>query len=36
MKRKFPATIVEIESIEGENPRVVLQCSAGENRVVEG
>jgi hypothetical protein len=30
MKRKFSATIVEIENIEGENPRVVLQCSAGE------
>ncbi|HEY6839734.1 MAG TPA: hypothetical protein VI114_00840 [Chthoniobacterales bacterium] len=30
MKRKFPATVVEIENVEGENPRVVLQCSAGE------
>jgi hypothetical protein len=30
MKRKFPATVVEIENAEGENPRVVLECSAGE------
>jgi hypothetical protein len=29
MKRKFLATVVEIENAEGENPRVVLQCSAG-------
>jgi hypothetical protein len=30
MKRKFPATVVEIENATGENPRVVLRCSAGE------
>jgi hypothetical protein len=29
VSRKFSATVVEIENAEGENPRVVLLCSAG-------